>query len=76
MQDLVEHVVSILILGFKPQTHAAMNLQDLVDQHLRDTKQQPVMQSVMGGKFAQQIICKGVPFRSEKVEEFFQVRRS
>ncbi|KAK9822778.1 hypothetical protein WJX74_007862 [Apatococcus lobatus] len=48
-------------------------LQDLVDQHLRDTKQQPVMQSVMGGKFAQQIICKGVPFRSEKVEEFFQM---
>ncbi len=32
------------------------------------------MQAVIGGKFAQQIICKGVPYRSEKEEEFYQVR--
>ena len=56
--------------------HCVAPVQDLVDQHLRDTKQRPVMQSVMGGKFAQQIICKGVPFRSEKVEDFFQVGSS
>ena len=31
------------------------------------------MQAVIGGKFAQQIICRGVPYRSEKEEEFYQV---
>ena len=33
------------------------------------------MQLVMGGKFAQQIICRSVAYRSEKEEDFYQVRR-
>ena len=48
-------------------------LQDLVDQHMRDSRERPVMQMVMGGKFAVQIICRNVPFRSEKEEDFYQV---
>ena len=51
------------------------NLQDLVDQQMRDNKEKPVMQLVMGGKFAQQIICRSVAYRSEKEEDFYQVRR-
>ena len=49
-------------------------MQDLIDQQMQDTKQKPVMQLVMGGKFAQQIICKGLPYKSEKEEDFYQVR--
>ncbi len=49
-------------------------MQDTADQYLRDRRLPPVMQAVIGGKFAQQIICKGVPYRSEKEEEFYQVR--
>ena len=49
-------------------------LQDLVDQQMRDNKEKPVMQLVMGGKFAQQIICRSVAYRSEKEEDFYQVR--
>ena len=48
-------------------------MQDLVDQHLRDNKEHAAMQEVMGGTFAQQIICRSVPHRSEKDEEFYQV---
>ena len=48
-------------------------LQDLVDQHLREAHEVPAMQAVMGGKFAQQIICRSVSYRSEKEEDFFQV---
>lgn len=47
--------------------------QDLVDQHLRERKETPAMQAVMGGAFAQQIICRSVPYRSEKEEDFYQV---
>lgn len=47
--------------------------QDLVDQHLRDLKQTPVMQSAIGGKFTQQIICRSVDYKSEKDEDFYQV---
>lgn len=47
-------------------------MQDLVDQHLRDNKEHAAMQQVMGGTFAQQIICRSVPHRSEKDEEFYQ----
>ena len=47
-------------------------MQDTVDQYLRDRQLAPVMQAVMGGKFAQQIICASVNFRSEKEEEFYQ----
>jgi hypothetical protein len=47
--------------------------QDLIDQHMRDNQGKPVMQLVMGGKFAQQIICRGLPYKSEKEEEFYQV---
>jgi hypothetical protein len=48
-------------------------VQDLVDQHLRERKERPAMQAVMGGTFAQQIICRSVPYRSEKEEDFYQV---
>ncbi|BDA41234.1 probable ubiquitin carboxyl-terminal hydrolase FAF-X [Coccomyxa sp. Obi] len=48
-------------------------LQDLVDQHLRGRKETPAMQAVMGGTFAQQIICKSVNYRSEKEEDFYQI---
>ena len=48
------------------------HVQDLVDQHLRDNKEHAAMQEVMGGTFAQQIICRSVPHRSEKDEEFYQ----
>lgn len=48
--------------------------QDLVDQHLRERKETPAMQAVMGGTFAQQIICRSVNYRSEKEEDFYQVR--
>ena len=47
-------------------------MQDLVDQHLRDNREHAAMQEVMGGIFAQQIICRSVPHRSEKDEEFYQ----
>lgn len=47
--------------------------QDIADQYLRDRQLTPVLQAVIGGKFAQQIICKGLPYRSEKEEEFYQV---
>lgn len=47
--------------------------QDLIDQHMNDNKLKPVMQLVMGGKFAQQIICRGLPYKSEKEEDFYQV---
>ena len=48
-------------------------VQDLVDQQMKLQGQKPAMQLVMGGKFAQQIICKNVNFRSEKEEDFYQV---
>jgi hypothetical protein len=51
----------------------ACTVQDTADQYLRDRRLPPVMQAVIGGKFAQQIICRGVPYRSEKEEEFYQV---
>ena len=44
-----------------------------MDQHLRERKETPAMQAVMGGTFAQQIICKSVSYRSEKEEDFYQV---
>lgn len=52
-----------------------MAAQDTVDQHLTDRKEVPAMQAVLGGKFAQQIICRNLPYRSEKHEDFFQARR-
>ncbi|GFR40524.1 hypothetical protein Agub_g1093, partial [Astrephomene gubernaculifera] len=48
-------------------------LQDAVDSHLRSTGQPPAMQAVMGGKFAAQVICRDVPYRSEREEEFYQI---
>lgn len=33
----------------------------------------PALQSVMGGRFAQQVICRGVDYRSEREEEFLQI---
>lgn len=48
-------------------------MQDSIDSHLRASGQTPAMQAVMGGKFVQQIICKDVPYRSEREEEFYQI---
>ena len=47
--------------------------QDTVDQHLRDAQLPPVMQAQFGGTLATRIICRGVPYRSEKDEDFVQV---
>lgn len=52
------------------------DVQDTADQYLRDRSLSPVLQAVIGGKFAQQIICRGVPYRSEKEEDFYQVQYS
>jgi hypothetical protein len=41
--------------------------------HLKSSGQTPAIQAVMGGKFAQQIICKGVDYASEREEEFYQI---
>lgn len=54
------------------QTSVVLCLQDTLDQYLQDRKLQPVMQAVIGGKMAQQIICKSVDYQSEKEEEFYQ----
>jgi len=48
-------------------------LQDLVDQHLSDTRQLQVMKTTMGGKFAQQVICRGVSYRSETEQDFMGI---
>ncbi len=45
-----------------------------MDQHLSEHKEVPAMQAVLGGKFAQQVICRNLPFRSEKQDDFFQAR--
>eukprot|EP00878_Enallax_costatus_P032819 GHUV01036113.1.p1 GENE.GHUV01036113.1~~GHUV01036113.1.p1 ORF type:complete len:104 (-),score=21.42 GHUV01036113.1:259-570(-) len=47
--------------------------QDFVDQHLISTGEQPAIKPVMGGTFVQQIICRGVEYTSERVEEFYQI---
>ena len=56
-------------------SHGGMSctVQDTADQYLRDRRLPPIMQAVIGGKFAQQIICRGLPYRSEREEEFYQV---
>ena len=51
-----------------------MGSQDTIDQHLRDTQRPPVMQAQFGGTLATRIVCRGVPYRSEKDEDFVQVR--
>jgi hypothetical protein len=48
-------------------------LQDSIDQHLKSSGQMPAIQAVVGGKFAQQIICKGIDYTSEREEEFYQI---
>lgn len=47
--------------------------QDFVDQHLISSGQQPAIKPVMGGRFVQQIICRGVDFTSEREEDFYQI---
>lgn len=44
-----------------------------MDTHLRSTSQVPAMCAVLGGRFAQQIICREGPYRSEREEEFLQI---
>ncbi|GAX79789.1 hypothetical protein CEUSTIGMA_g7229.t1 [Chlamydomonas eustigma] len=48
-------------------------LQDLVDFNLLSSGQIPALQLVLGGMFVQQIICKDVEYRSERVESFYQI---
>ena len=50
-----------------------MLLQDLVDQHLRDSQRPPIMQAQFGGKVATTIVCRSVRYRSQKEEDFIQV---
>jgi len=49
-------------------------LQDVVDTHLQAVAGRAALQPVMGGKFAQQIICPSVPYRSEKEDEFCRLQ--
>lgn len=46
-----------------------------MDQHQRDRKRQPIMQAQFGGKLTTQIVCRSVPYRSEKDEDFVQAGR-
>jgi hypothetical protein len=48
-------------------------LQDFVDQHLMSSSQPPAIKPVMGGRFVQQIICRGHDFTSEREEDFYQI---
>ncbi|KAF6260179.1 hypothetical protein COO60DRAFT_1700419 [Scenedesmus sp. NREL 46B-D3] len=48
-------------------------LQDFVDQHLISSSQLPAIKPVMGGRFVQQIICRGHDFTSEREEDFYQI---
>lgn len=48
-------------------------LQDAVDCGMRSADEAAVMQRVLGGRFAQQIICRGVPFRSQREDEFYAI---
>jgi hypothetical protein len=48
-------------------------LQDFVDQHLISSSQSPAIKPVMGGRFVQQIICRGHDFTSEREEDFYQI---
>ena len=50
-------------------------LQDFVDQHLRASGHEAAIQSVVGGTFAQQIICRDprTDYRSEREEDFYQI---
>lgn len=54
-------------------SHNGCGVQDVVDQHLRDRRQPPIMQAQFGGKVATTIVCRSVPYRSEKEEDFIQV---
>lgn len=44
-----------------------------MDSHLRSVRQPAVLQSSMGGRFVQQIICRDIEYRSEREEEFYQI---
>eukprot|EP00798_Chlamydomonas_sp_ICE-L_P003511 gene3511-13582_t len=48
-------------------------LQDFVDQQLHSTGQTAAIHACMGGTFAQQIICQGIDYRSEREDEFYQI---
>lgn len=48
-------------------------MQDTVDQHLRSVQMPPIMQTQFGGTQATRIICRGLPYRSHKEEDFVQV---
>lgn len=44
-----------------------------MDQHLISSRQLPAIQRVMGGRFVQQVICRGHDFKSEREEDFYQI---
>ena len=51
-------------------------MQDTVDQHLRSVQMTPIMQAQFGGTLCTRIICRGLPYRSHKEEDFVQVLAS
>ncbi len=53
-----------------PPTHLHQYTQDAIDSSIQQAKGTPPLQTVLGGTFAQQIIARGVPFASEREEEF------
>lgn len=48
-------------------------LQDGVDAHMRSVGSPLAMSAVLGGTFAQQVICREGPYRSERDDEFLQI---
>ena len=48
-------------------------MQDTVDQHLKAVQMVPIMQAQFGGTLGTRIICRGLPHRSHKEEDFVQV---
>ncbi|GBG68283.1 hypothetical protein CBR_g2830 [Chara braunii] len=45
-------------------------LYDQVDETLKATRHEPTLTKIFGGTFAQQVICRGCPHRSEREEPF------
>jgi hypothetical protein len=63
----------VFSLSPAPLLHTPSFLQDYVDQHLISSRQLPAIQRVMGGRFVQQVICRGHDFKSEREEDFYQI---
>jgi len=53
--------------------HTHIHTQDGVDAHMRSVGSPLAMSAVLGGTFAQQVICREGPYRSERDDEFLQI---